>query len=631
MNSVLTLFIVTLSILLGGANAETHTWWFKTTYVNANPDGVFERPMIGFNDSWPLPTLRVKKGDRVQIYLTNGFDDRNTSLHVHGLFQKGTNQMDGPEMVTQCPIPPGETFLYNFTVDDQVGTYWYHSHTTGQYGDGMRGVFIIEDDDFPYDYDEEVVMTLGEHYHESADVLIPKFMSRFNPTGAEPIPANFLVNETRNNTWKVEPNKTYLLRIINTGGFVSQYLWMEDHDFTIVEVDGVYVEKNTTDLLYITVAQRYSVLITTKNSTDKNYAMMNRVDIDMLDLIPDDLELNGTNYIVYDEKKFEEEKPKPYLLDSIDDFFDDFYLKPLSKEKLLDDADYTITIDVQMDNLNDGVNYAFFNNITYTRPKIPTLLTALSAGEFATNELVYGTNTNTFVLEKDDVIDIVLNNLDTGKHPFHLHGHVFQLIERHESIDDDQDPVLFDASNHAERPEYPMLRDTVYVNPQSYIVMRFRADNPGLWMFHCHIEWHLDQGLAIVLVEDPLTLQQTKSQQLTENHKDICRKAGIPLEGNAAANAENFLDLTGENIQQKRLPTGFTARGIVALVFSCVAGILGLAAIAFYGMQDITDVEERVARDLDVDLDEEGDDDYISEDVAKDSNNSLVGDSSRRI
>ena len=151
--------------------------------------------------------IKSQKGDRIQLYLINGFEDLNTTLHFHGLFQHGTNQMDGPEMVTQCPIPPGETYLYNFTIDDQVGTYWYHSHTSGQYGDGMRGVFIIEDDDFPYDYDEEIVLTLSEHYHDYSKDLMPGFLSRFNPTGAEPIPLNILFNETRNNTWKVEPER----------------------------------------------------------------------------------------------------------------------------------------------------------------------------------------------------------------------------------------------------------------------------------------------------------------------------------------------------------------------------------------------------------------------------------------
>ena len=85
-------------------------------------------------------------------------------------------------------------------------------------------------------------------------------------------------------------------------------------------------------MLYITIAQRYGVLITTKNSTDKNYAFMNRVDDTMLDTIPKDLQLNGTNYIVYNESA---PLPDAYDVDSIDDYLDDFYLKPLNKEKLL--------------------------------------------------------------------------------------------------------------------------------------------------------------------------------------------------------------------------------------------------------------------------------------------------------
>ena len=128
---------------------------------------------------------------------------------------------------------------------------------------------LLRDDDFPYDYDEEVVLTLSEHYHDYSKDLIPGFLSRFNPTGAEPIPLNILFNETRNNTWKVEPGKTYLLRIANTGRFVTQYLWMEDHEFTVVEVDGVYVEKIQLICYISLLLKRYGVLITTKNSTDK--------------------------------------------------------------------------------------------------------------------------------------------------------------------------------------------------------------------------------------------------------------------------------------------------------------------------------------------------------------------------
>lgn len=598
------------ALLYSFVSAETHTWYFQTTWVDGNPDGVFERKVMGFNNTWPLPTLRVKQGDRVQLYLNNGFDDRNTSLHFHGLFQNGTSQMDGPEMVTQCPIAPGDTMLYNFTVPEQVGTYWYHSHTSGQYGDGLRGVFIIEEKDgkYPFEFDEEVVLTVGEWYHDTADVLIPKFLNRYNPTGAEPIPQNTLFNNTRNNTWHVEPNKTYFVRIINVGGFVSQYLYMEDHEFEIVEVDGIYVEKNSTSMIYITVAQRYGVLIHTKNETDKNYAFMNKIDDDMLDVIPKDLILNSTNYIVYDE---EADKPDEYMVDELD-FFDDFYLTPLNKEKLYDEADHVVTVDVVMNNLGNGVNYAFFNNVSYTAPKVPIIGTALSAGEFATNAYIYG-NVHAVVLQKDDIIDIRLNNQDTGKHPFHLHGHTFQVIERGEGVPDDQSPVAFNASDHAPYPEYPMIRDTVYVNPQSYVVMRFKADNPGVWMFHCHIEWHLEQGLALIFIEAPEEMQKTESQQLTDNFKEVCKNVGVNFEGNAAGNTANYMDLSGANVQHKPLPSGFTGRGIVALVFSCIAGACGMIAISFYGMADVKNLEEHVIRDLDVDLDPDAEAELLSE------------------
>lgn len=590
--------LLSLFTLITVVVCETHNWNFTVDWVDGNPDGCFERKVLGFNGEWPLPTLRAKKHDRIELYLTNGLKDANTTLHFHGMFQPGSNQMDGPEMITQCPIPPGETYLYNFTLD-QVGTYWYHSHTHGQTGDGMRGVFIIEDDDFPYDYDEEVVLPIGDWYHDYSEDLTAAFLNRYNPTGAEPIPSNLLFNNTRNNTWHVEPDKTYLVRIVNVGRFVSQYLYMEDHEFEIVEVDGVYVEKNTTDLLYITVAQRYSVLIHTKEKADKNYAFMNKFDDTMLDVIPEELLLNSTNYIVYDEN---EDMPEEYKIDSLEPF-DDFFLKPLSNETLLDDPDYTITVDVDMNNLGNGINYAFFNNLTYAFPKVPTLLSVLSAGDKASDPTIYGTNTNSFVLQHNDVVELVLNNIDTGTHPFHLHGHQFQLIARGESIPDDQDPVAFDAKKDNDYPEIPMQRDTIFVRPQSYFVMRFKANHPGVWFFHCHIEWHLQQGLAIQLIEAPDQIVNDPNQQLTENHKDICKKAGVAWEGNAAANVKDFTDLSGENVQQPPLPAGFTARGIVALVFSCIAAFLGLVTIGIYGMADIKNMEERVVETLDVDVD----------------------------
>lgn len=101
----------------------------------------------------------------------------------------------------------------------------------------------------------------------------------------------------------------------------------------------------------------------------------------------------------------------------------------------------------------------------------------------------------------------------------------------------------------------------------------------GVWLFHCHIEWHMDSGLAATMIEAPLQLQSTL--QIPENHYQVCNASNTLTSGNAAGNTVDFYDLSGENKSKAPLPAGFTARGIVALVFSCIAGFVGMAAIAW--------------------------------------------------
>ncbi|AWU73536.1 hypothetical protein CAS74_001338 [Pichia kudriavzevii] len=579
--------------------AKEHYYHWNVTYVSGNPDGLLEvDDIVGCNGEYPWPEIRVEKGDRVVVEVYNGLDNANTSVHFHGLFQHGTNQYDGVPGLTQCQIVPGQTLIYNFTVPDQVGTYWYHSHSNGQYMDGMRGAFIIEDPDDPYkaNYTQEKTIALAEWYHDNIFTLTESFLDLYNPTGAEPIPQNLLMNHFMNATIEVEPDTDYLFRIINMGGFVSQYFWIEDHDMTVIAVDGVYVKPNTTDMIYITAAQRYDVLVHTKNQTTKNFAIMQKFDDTMLDVIPDELLLNVTNNLQYNK---DADWPEESIVEELD-FLDDFWLTPLEDYENYDSYDHQITIDVVMDNLLNGVNYAFFNNITYVAPKVNTLGTVLSANtsELALNSEIYGSNTHAIVLQKDEIVEVVLNNNDTGKHPFHLHGHVFEVYQRGPDYGDEDEPVPYNESAPYTPREKSLFRDTLYVNPQSHFVIRFKADNPGVWFFHCHIDWHLLQGLALTFVEDPVGIRE-KEADLGETWKETCEACG-GYTGNAANNTD-FLDLHGENVQPKDLPAGFTARGIVALVFSCVAGVLGCVTIFIYGMADIPNIEERVVKDLNID------------------------------
>lgn len=115
-NSHLSWSCVLLGILAQLAAAETHVFNWNITWVLANPDGAYWRPVIGINNQWPLPVLNFTKGDRIVANVYNGLGNETTSIHWHGMFQNGTGYMDGVPMVTQCEIPIGGSVTYNFTV-----------------------------------------------------------------------------------------------------------------------------------------------------------------------------------------------------------------------------------------------------------------------------------------------------------------------------------------------------------------------------------------------------------------------------------------------------------------------------------------------------------------------------------
>lgn len=129
-------------------------------------------------------------------------------------------------------------------------------------------------------------MTVADWYHTQAPYLIGYYQSADNAAdgGPEPIPDTGLLNDGQNRSLSVQPGKTYLLRVINPGNFVGAYLKVAGHNLTIVEVDGVYTEPYTVDLLYLTVAQRYSVLLTTHASTSQNFLIQAALDTSELQI-----------------------------------------------------------------------------------------------------------------------------------------------------------------------------------------------------------------------------------------------------------------------------------------------------------------------------------------------------------
>ncbi|KAG8807840.1 hypothetical protein FRC17_004239, partial [Serendipita sp. 399] len=122
------------------------------------------------------------------------------------------------------------------------------------------------------------------------------------------------------------------------------------------------------------------------------------------------------------------------------------------------------------------------NGVQYISPTVPTLLQILSgsttAGDFAPNE-------NTLIINKGDVVEI--NITGPPQHPWHLHGHTFSVVKG-----------ATGSVNYVNPP-----RRDVTPSGNGGITIRFTADNPGPWILHCHIDLHLDAGLAVVFAEAP--------------------------------------------------------------------------------------------------------------------------------
>ena len=113
-------------------------------------------PTRTVNGQTPGPTIRARKGDRLRVRVNNQLaDEEGLSLHFHGMWNRAAPFADGTTL-SQCPIPSGESFMYDFGVGDQVGSYFYHGHLeTLQQADGLYGALVVEDPDPPVAYDEE--------------------------------------------------------------------------------------------------------------------------------------------------------------------------------------------------------------------------------------------------------------------------------------------------------------------------------------------------------------------------------------------------------------------------------------------------------------------------------------------
>ncbi|CEH17048.1 multi-copper partial [Ceraceosorus bombacis] len=351
------------------------------------------------------------------------------------------------------------------------------------------------------------------------------------------------------------------------------HFWIEGHDMRIIEADGVDTEELPVDVITISVAQRYSILITARPDTSKNWPIHANLDPDMYDVVPDDLQLNVTATLSYASgQEMGSERP---TLDEYK-YFDDTVLVPSAVEGM-SKADASHDLHVSFNTYSDGKPYASFNNISFINPNTPSLSTLTSMGSLSADAAVYGPNTGATIFNHMDMVQVTIYNWDAGTHPFHLHGHNFQVV--HKAIDvTSDDPALNPPFN--ETQVNPMRRDTITIHSTGSATIRFRADNPGAWFLHCHIEWHMNQGLSTLLLEAPLQAQQTLSTPVVFGQQ--CQSQGISPTGNAAG-LNSTTDFEGLQAEPTYLVTGWTPKAVGALTGCIITALCGIAAVIAYG------------------------------------------------
>lgn len=347
----------------------------------------------------------------------------------------------------------------------------------GQYVDGLRAPLILhsptEKTDFKYD--EEYTVGLSDWYHAEHKPLLDHYLSIFNPLGIEPIPEAALINEKQNEKFVFAVGKTYRLRFISMTALSMFHVWIDGHSMTIIEVDGINVQPYTVETLSVSSAQRYSVLVTAKSSSTFNYKLNAAFDLMMFDSPPPGLNPLVSALLVYDPSypTFEATStPEPTL-------FNELILVPLVPIPS-SPADLSLVYDVNFALHDDGINHGTFNNIVYHTPLVPSIFSAMSLGQQALDQGPYGSTTNSKVLPHLAMVEIIINNLDAGSHPFHLHGHAFQIVAK-----GDAGPysVATDGATSLNAQANPVRRDTVVVPGGGYAIIRFRADNPGVWVY----------------------------------------------------------------------------------------------------------------------------------------------------
>jgi len=543
-----------------------------------NPDGIY-RPMILVNSQYPGPLIEVNEGDTIVVHVQNQATNA-TAIHWHGIYQIGTPHMDGTVGITQCPIGPGQSFTYEFTVTGQSGTYYWHGHQGLQSSDGLHGPLIIHGREertlqkLPYDTDR--VVLLSDHYHDLSSALLWQYLMP-DMENAEPVPESGLINgknirncddypgrhcdNTTANSGRarmvLDRNKNHRLRFINVGAFAEFSVQLDEHELAVTEVDGTDVLPVSYHQLNISPAQRYSVVISSNVTTADSFWLRARMITNCFADPPKTLQSDTFAVVRYAGSGEAEPTSKDWIQQLAQDCKDmnTTELVPVETQAASPEPDAVLYLRSNFEIGAYRLSRGFFNGSSwrahaddptlhrsidglnndaanYTASQQSGMDTADSRPNAAfVNDQAFGISSE-LVIQTTGVqtIDILISNFDDGAHPYHLHGYKFSVLAQGHG----QPPLTsVDAaiSRESLSPLYdtldltnPLRRDTASVEGYGWILLRVVADNPGIWALHCHVSWHAEAGLLMQFLTNTDGLAKV---DIPRTNRDLCAAHGI--------------------------------------------------------------------------------------------------------
>ncbi len=490
-----------------------------------------ERKAIAVNGQIPMPTLYFTEGDTAEIHVHNKMHHHETSIHWHGLLLP--NEQDGVPYLTTAPIKSHSTHVYNFVIK-QSGTYWYHSHTMLQEQVGMYGAIVIYPKEKKVKHEEVVLLSdwsdenphqIERSLHYATDWYMIKkgavqsygeairdgyFQTKLNNEWkrmhamdvSDVYYERFLVNGLQYQQKKnYQVGDTIRLRVIN--GSSSTYFWLNysGGKITVVATDGVDVEPVVVDRLMIGVSEIYDVLVTIPEAY-KSYEFMatseDRIGFAVLAL--------GTGDTVA-------QPPLPRLryfegMKMMNDMMTvGGNMKDMGMNMSLQQMDMNMVMYPEISGEQDSkeiskqkedhhhehekgspvtLNYSMLKSSIKTKlPDVPfKLLHFELTGNM--NRYVWTVNNKT-ISESDKIkvkagenIRIIITNNSMMRHPMHLHGHFFRMVNG--------------------QGDYAPLKNVLDIMPMETDTIEFNASEKyGDWFFHCHILYHMMAGMGRII------------------------------------------------------------------------------------------------------------------------------------